>query len=159
MFYVDTNGTIQGIISPLGGDASTPDIWRLGTIGSLKLQVSDSMFIRSCVPQSSNYIYGNNASLYLYFASPEGSIKKYGWWSSDSTGIGMWKQLDDMPPVNLMGAVECQLVLGIETLWIINSENSLEQWWRSYAAGTDWTRGTFCTLFRNSIKSSPKPRG
>ncbi|MFL5625338.1 MAG: hypothetical protein ACJ788_07035 [Ktedonobacteraceae bacterium] len=87
----------------------------------------------------------------MYFASREGGIKKYGWWRSNSTP---WEQLDDLPPVHLVGEVECELAAGVETLWMINSEGNVEQWWRSSANGTDWTRGVFYAAFSTWVPSS-----
>jgi hypothetical protein len=118
------------------------------------------MFIRTCVPDSPDYTYGANADLYLYFASRNEAIKKYGWWQGSNSAAGTWKELDDLPPVQLVGEVECELASGFETLWTTNSKGSVEQWWRSQADSVGWTKGELYVLFPNlKTESSMVPRG
>lgn len=105
------------------------------------------MFIRTCVPDSTDYTYGANADLYLYFASRNEGIKKYGWWQDSNSAAGTWEQLNDLPPVQLVGEVECELASGFETLWTTNSQGNVEQWWRSQADSVGWTKGGLSMLF------------
>ncbi|KIX07084.1 uncharacterized protein Z518_05061 [Rhinocladiella mackenziei CBS 650.93] len=140
VYYIDNESTIQGMIKRC--DYTSLEAWNIDPIGSLALKVGPSMFIRSCVPDSHNYTYGEDADLYMYFASPGGKIRKFGWWYSTGPAVDGWKELFDLPPVTLGREVECELAGGIESLWIVNNETKLvEQWWRSAADGKNWTLG------------------
>ncbi|EXJ71804.1 uncharacterized protein A1O5_05614 [Cladophialophora psammophila CBS 110553] len=132
VFYIDTDNKIRAVVSSSS--------WSDYTLSSLELKVADSMFIRSCVPDSDEYSYHDDADLYLYFASqPAGRIRKYGYSRLSAT----WKELFDLPPVTSLGReVECQFMGGYEALWMADTQSGLlQQWWRSKAAGQDWTLG------------------
>jgi len=51
----------------------------------------------------------------MYYSSPNGIIKKYGWWSADIK----WELMDDLPTSLGVGEVECQFSGGTETVGIL----------------------------------------
>ena len=149
VFYVDNNNTINGLFKNETSFNST-DTWYPDPINSLQIKTSNSLFIMTCVaPDMPTYTYFSNASLYLYFSSPSGSIQKYAWTSAGSSSG--WESMDDLPATPSAGEIRCQFAAGTETLWMINAQQYVGQWYRSNQTEWDWQIGSSDILHFRTI--------
>lgn len=135
-------------------NAALPDMsgsWYAGVLGSsgYEWQVSDTMYFEICawgpLLQSES-----TASGYLYFDAAGGGIQKLG------TTLSSWWAIADLPdPVaGSSKAITCASRANqIETLWLINQNGQLEQWWLNATSleGNDsplaWIRGKILILW------------
>jgi hypothetical protein len=124
--------------------------WYAGVLGSSGYQweVSDTLYFEDCawgplLPSEST------AAGYLYFDAAGGGIKKLG------TSLDSWWLIADLPdPVaGSSRAITCAGRIDlIESLWLINENGQLEQWWLNATTINDndsplaWNRGMFLIL-------------
>jgi hypothetical protein len=129
--------------------------WQLGAIGSLNIEASDSMFIRSCVAgDATTYKYPQSpAILYLYVQRPGGRLERYGLQANKAASGEVWTLDSNLPPINLDDEIECQIAGGFDALWTVNSAKNLEQWWRGTTG--DWVKGKSTTDLEICLQQHP----
>ncbi|KAF2462057.1 ADP-ribosylglycohydrolase-domain-containing protein [Lineolata rhizophorae] len=138
VFYVGNDNVLRAVTTSEMTPSSAS--WNADSIGNLNLTVSNSLFIRTCTPATSSY-YSDNPDIYLYFRSPQGQIVQYGGWQ-DSAEM-TWEPLGRESPVeDSVGVVECNIDVGVESLWVITPNYMLEEWYRNTTASNDsWHKG------------------
>lgn len=83
--------------------------------------------------ESSRYTQDDQLVMYMFYSPPDGSIKKYAIWANSTTGQSrpVLESDGSMPPRSF-NALSCQIQNGTETIFGVNGNQTIEQWYRLF---------------------------
>ncbi|KAI9876995.1 MAG: hypothetical protein M1830_005080 [Pleopsidium flavum] len=142
VFYVDNNDYLQESLM----SNKTQGGWSTGLLGAGRHKASDSNRVGLTACHNSQW-YGapynsSGGGLRLYYGANNHTVQELLW----ADGNGAWDYGTNFPDSNGDGGVECTVAHSnppsITNLWLINSNNELEQLWFDFNASAQTSNHT-----------------
>ena len=148
VFYLDSSGTVQDIISTNTNDSRSP-----GNIGSYNIKAPLAQGIGLNVQARDNYgVNQTGWGIRLFVANPQGLIQEYEY----DTKTDSWTGGFVFPESNGYGGLAgTWLVSNLTELFLFNKHSKLEYWWRDWGQDSTFplglcTKGNFKLFFSSS---------